>query len=89
MHKSQLTAISQYIDCCFFPELAQRQQEISLKITAYFNEHLREKLRHIDSYVFDLALCRDSDRSERVVVIEVNPWVSRHSAVTVVIVSCC
>eukprot|EP00808_Paulinella_micropora_P007680 g61255.t1 len=56
VHDGQLTALSQYNYLCYFPYVHRQQARISHTLQAYFQEHIRARLRTLGSYVVDFAL---------------------------------
>eukprot|EP00286_Rhodomonas_abbreviata_P010173 CAMPEP_0181324830 /NCGR_PEP_ID=MMETSP1101-20121128/20581_1 /TAXON_ID=46948 /ORGANISM="Rhodomonas abbreviata, Strain Caron Lab Isolate" /LENGTH=374 /DNA_ID=CAMNT_0023433057 /DNA_START=77 /DNA_END=1198 /DNA_ORIENTATION=+ len=71
----QMTAISQYNHLCFFPHLVEKQESIKQLLLRFFNEELRDKLSHkFENYVVDLAIVKCDSQQQRVMVIELNPF---------------
>ena len=61
-----ISAVSQYYDLCYVPEIAAHRDEIRERIDRYFVEQVRDRVR-IPTYTVDLAL---SPTSEHIWLIE-------------------
>jgi hypothetical protein len=68
--KNNLTAISQYDSYLYSKKLNDEKDEIENKITTFFNENLKEKLKHLDSYIIDYGILENG----KIVIIELNPF---------------
>ncbi|KAG2383672.1 hypothetical protein C9374_004343 [Naegleria lovaniensis] len=71
----KLTAISQYFDTCYFPELVQHSSEIKEKLIEFFNTNISCAIP-IKDYICDLAIARDG----KIYVVELNPFSSTTDA---------
>ncbi|KAF0971912.1 hypothetical protein FDP41_009608 [Naegleria fowleri] len=71
----KLTAISQYFDTCYFPELVLHASEIKEKLIDFFNTHIGSSIPMKD-YICDFAISSDG----KVYVVELNPFSSTTDA---------
>lgn len=69
VYRNKFTALSQYFDFCYFPELNEKKQEIEVLIRNFYLQNVSHKLQH-DSFVIDFGLI-DSE----VIIIELNPFI--------------
>lgn len=69
VYKNNLNALSQYDNITFYPELFAQHQELGQTILNFFNDQIRDKLQHIESYVIDFFVDVD-----KIYVIELNPF---------------
>lgn len=69
VYKRKLTALSQYFDMLYFPDLHMHKQKILQKIQQFFND-VSEKIPY-DNCVMDFGLV---DNDNTVKLIEFNPW---------------
>lgn len=70
VYKNQLNALSQYDNCTFFPQIVDKKEQIENLIRKFFEKKIKNKLKHIESYVIDFYY--DSD--DRIYIIELNPF---------------
>jgi hypothetical protein len=68
--KNKLTAISQYDSYLYSKKLNDEKDEIEEKIKTFFNVNLKEKLKHLDSYIVDFEILTNG----KIVIIELNPF---------------
>jgi len=69
VYKNQLNAVSQYDDITFCPDIYSQREELGQRILDFFNNHIRDKLTDIESYVIDFFVDGDN-----IFVIELNPF---------------
>jgi len=66
-----LTAISQYNDMCFYPHIANKENEIKQQIKEFFDKEIKDTLnKYYHAYVIDFVLISDKE----IKVIELNPF---------------
>eukprot|EP01090_Pellita_catalonica_P000664 TRINITY_DN10465_c0_g1_i1.p1 TRINITY_DN10465_c0_g1~~TRINITY_DN10465_c0_g1_i1.p1 ORF type:complete len:368 (-),score=57.09 TRINITY_DN10465_c0_g1_i1:28-993(-) len=76
----QMTAISQYFTQLYFPALAEQKDTLQNKIFSFWSDTVKGRLEKLfpdqkPKYVIDIAIVVDKkDRSERIVVLELNPF---------------
>jgi len=69
VYNNSLNALTQYDNVTFYAEVASNKRELQERILRFFNESVRDKLTHIQSYVIDFFVDEN-----RVYVIELNPF---------------
>ena len=74
VYNNALTAISQYDNVCYFPELPGNAEKYKNIIESYFNEKLKLRLESFATYVVDIAILHN----DTPIVIELNPYRSGH-----------
>jgi len=67
VYAKELTALSQYFDICFFPELVQNETKIVSRIKEFFTK-IKQHIP-LSNYIIDFALTSDS-----IAIIELNPF---------------
>jgi len=67
---NRLTALSQYYDVCYFPELVQNKDSIEREVKDVFENHIKPKVTFTDSYIVDFCKTEQG----KVMVIELNPF---------------
>src|SRR3989338_7709884 len=69
VHNSKLTAVTQYFDWIYDPELAALKEHIGKLLVEFFEEHVRPAVA-MESYVYDVYLAK----SQTMLLIEFNPF---------------
>jgi len=67
VYAKELTALSQYFDSCYFPELIKNESKILSRIQEFFTKI--KKSIPLSNYIIDFALT-----SENIYIIELNPF---------------
>ena len=74
VYQGKLTAITQYNEMCYFPELVQHQEDIGRFMIETVQRDVLPAIQSLDSLVIDIILSRSDSGEWLLKIVEINPF---------------
>ena len=72
--KQKVTAITQYNEMCYFPDLHARKEEVQHFMSSTIEKEVLPKITKLPSLVLDIILCPNGEGNWILKVVEINPF---------------